>query len=124
MMDAKAFDQWYGSYEATVKKSDANNEYPFAGYFKLMDLCVNKINKFQNLHVLDIGIGTGYLAKQLYPFHTITGIDFSDNMLAHCKETMPLATLIKHDMGLGFPNLNQKFDVIVATYSLHHLKDI
>ena len=37
MLDEKGFDTWSKSYDASVKQSDENHQYPFAGYEKVLD---------------------------------------------------------------------------------------
>lgn len=48
------------------------NEYPFAGYKKILNTIYNEVMQF------DIGFGTGILTSKLYEKgHHIDGIDFS-----------------------------------------------
>ena len=76
--------------------------------------------------VLDIGFGTGTLTTRLYEQGcTIYGQDFSAEMIKLASEKMPLAHLYQGDFtqGLAESLKCQKYDYIVATYSLHHLTD-
>jgi len=77
--------------------------------------------------VLDVGIGTGTLAKRLYDDgYTITGLDFSEKMLDASAQKMPEALLLQHDFSEGLPETLQsmRFDAVVCTYAIHHLDDL
>ena len=76
--------------------------------------------------MLDIGFGTATLAAKLYEHGLkIYGQDFSEIMIAVAKEKMPEAKLYRGDFSKGLvEELKQnKYDAMIATYSLHHLTD-
>lgn len=76
--------------------------------------------------VLDIGFGTGTLTTALYEKGlTVFGQDFSEEMIKIAKEKMPKAKLFAGDFTKGLVEslMENKYDVIIATYSLHHLTD-
>lgn len=126
MLDNYGFDLWADGYEKTVQLSDENNEYPFAGYKKLLNAVYSSVMIKASPKVLDIGIGTGVLSSRLYEAkNEITGIDFSDEMLKISKEKMPHARLIKCDISKGLPTeiKNEKFDFVISTYAFHHLTE-
>ncbi|MDR0294363.1 MAG: class I SAM-dependent methyltransferase [Oscillospiraceae bacterium] len=127
MLDNHGFDMWADGYDKSVNISDNENEYPFAGYKKIMNAIYGKVMEKSPAKVLDIGIGTGTLAFKLYEAgNDITGIDFSMEMLNQAKARMLNAKLIQHDFSQGLPcELNEiKFDFIISTYALHHLEDM
>ncbi len=79
-----------------------------------------------NAAVLDIGFGTGTLTTKLYENGcVIYGQDFSAKMVELASKKMPDAHLYHGDFSRGLVEpLSQKtYDFIVATYSIHHLKD-
>jgi len=126
MVDCYVFDVWSGDYDEDVRVADENNDYPFAGYRKIMDFIYTTVTKQCPANVLDIGIGTGTLAAALYEYgQTITGIDFSSEMLAIAKPKMPNATFYQYDFTEGLPpeTIGKKYDFIISTYALHHLPD-
>jgi len=126
MLDSKGFDLWADGYDAAVQISDDDDKYPFAGYKDVLAVIYADIMEKHPCNVLDIGIGTAVLAEQLYKNgNSITGVDFSQKMLAAAQEKMPEATLFCHDFTQSLPSkLNgQSFDFIVMTYSIHHLDD-
>jgi len=126
MLDNHGFNLWAGDYDEAVEASDDDNTYPFAGYKDLMNVIYGTVMSQNPTTVLDIGIGTGTLTFKLYESGIkITGIDFSDEMLAIVREKMPTATLIKHDFTKGMPAevRGAKYDFIISTYALHHLTD-
>ena len=126
MLDSKGFDLWSNNYDTQVEISDEENVYPFAGYKKVLSTVYEKVRKQNPKNILDIGFGTGILAKKLYDDgYNIYGIDFSNEMLKKAKQKMPSAELLQFDFTDGLPKeFEQKqFDVILSTYAIHHIDD-
>ena len=126
MLDSKGFDLWSGDYDKTVNVTDINNNYPFAGYKDLLNSIYRTIMNKRPATILDIGIGTGTLALKLYEGgNSITGIDFSKDMLEKTKSKMPEAILFECDFSKGLPPelQDRKYDFIISTYAFHHLSD-
>lgn len=126
MLDNKGFDLWADGYDKNVGVSDEENTYPFAGYKDVLGTIYKIIMDKPNVVVLDTGFGTGTLTTKLYENGcTIYGQDFSARMIELASEKMPNAHLYQGDFtqGLVEPLLAQRYDFIVATYSLHHLTD-
>ena len=126
MIDYHVFDVWAGGYDEEVRLANENNAYPFAGYKKIMDFIYSAVIKQNATKVLDVGVGTGTIAAALYENgQTITGIDFSSEMLAIAKQKMPNATFFQCDFVDGLPPeiIGEKYDFIISTYTLHHLPD-
>jgi len=126
MKNNDGFDLWADSYDCSVKDADESNQYPFAGYKNLMNAIYGKIMIQAPVKVFDIGFGTAMLTAKLYDGgNSISGIDFSMNMLEIAQTKMPNANLLQWDFTQGVPPVfeEEKFDFIIATYSLHHLTD-
>ena len=127
MLNNKGFDLWADDYDKSVGLSDEDGTYPFAGYKTILNEIYNRVLNFPSKHVLDIGFGTGALTSKLYEQGCmIYGQDFSDRMIELAQAKMPNAKLFQGDFsnGLVEPLLQQKYDAIIATYSLHHLTDL
>lgn len=126
MLSNKGFDLWADNYDKSVGVSDEDGIYPFAGYKIILNQIYNRVlNSFAKT-ILDIGFGTGTLTTKLYEQGCIIyGQDFSDRMIEIAQEKMPKAKLFQGDFsdGLERPLLLNKYDAIIATYSLHHLTD-
>ena len=126
MLNNKGFDLWADDYDKSVGLSDEDGTYPFAGYKAILNEIYNRVLSAFAKTVLDIGFGTGTLTSKLYEQGCeIYGQDFSDRMIALAQEKMPDARLFQGDFsnGLVEPLMRQKYDAIIATYSLHHLTD-
>lgn len=126
MLNDKGFDLWADHYDETVGLSDESDTYPFAGYKEVLNRIYRRVLAMGKPRVLDIGFGTGTLTAKLYEQGCeIWGQDFSRNMLETAQAKMPHAHLFQGDFsqGLAAPLLEQRYDAVVATYSLHHLTD-
>ncbi len=124
MLNHKGFDLWADSYDQTVNACEESNEYPFAGYRQVLGEIYRAVREGDGRKVLDIGFGTGVLAKKLYDNgYTVYGIDFSEKMVEIAREKMPQAVLLWHNFSKGFPALWEAeiFDTAVCTYAVHHL---
>ena len=126
MLDNKGFDLWAEGYDKSVGLSDDDNSYPFAGYREILNQIYNEVLSLKAKKVLDIGFGTATLTSRLYEKGIeIYGQDFSKEMFDIAKEKMPHAKLYFKDFSRGLDEalLTNKYDAIIATYSLHHLAD-
>lgn len=126
MLSSEGFDLWADGYDISVGLSDEENTYPFAGYRQVLNRIYQQVLKEESPCVLDIGFGTGTLTAKLYEQGChIWGLDFSERMIELAKAKMPEAVLVQGDFSKGLPDClkEQKYDAIVATYSLHHLED-
>jgi putative AdoMet-dependent methyltransferase len=126
VLNKQGFNLWADNYDNTVQISEENNDYPFAAYKQILNVIFNEVMQKNCSKVLDIGFGTGVLTSKLYENrHQIDGLDFSPKMISIAKAKMPEAHLIEWDISKGLPSeiLNNRYDSIVSTYTLHHLKD-
>ena len=125
MLDNKGFDVWAEEYDTSVKLSNEDNTYPFAGYNEIIYKIYKKVISKSNATVLDIGFGTGTLTQKLYQYGCdIYGQDFSLRMIELASNRMPNANLYQGDFTKGVVEQLKKrlYDFIIATYSIHHLK--
>lgn len=126
MLNNKGFDLWADGYDKSVGLSDEDGSYPFAGYRAILNTIYNRVLDGGKT-VLDIGFGTGTLTAKLYEQGcTIFGQDFSARMIELAQGKMPKARLYQGDFtqGLVLALQEQKYDAIIATYSMHHLTDV
>ncbi len=126
MLDKFGFDLWAEDYDKTVEISESEDEYPFAGYKSVLAYIYDAVRKMKAKKVLDIGFGTAILSKKLYDDGLeIHGQDFSKNMLDIALQKMPKAKLYEGDFAKALDKniLNEKYDAILATYSIHHIID-
>ena len=126
MLDNKGFDLWADGYDKTVGLSDEDQSYPFAGSKSVLARIYQLVMAKEKAKVLDIGFGTATLTKRLYEQNCeIWGQDFSSRMIELASAKMPNAHLFQADFSQGLvePLLQNSYDFIIATYSLHHLTD-
>lgn len=126
MLNDKGFDLWADGYDKSVGMSDEDGTYPFAGYKQILNEIYNRVLTNKCDTVLDIGFGTGALTNKLYEKGCrIWGQDFSGRMIELAKAKMPEAELYQGDFSKGLAEelKHNRYDTIIATYSLHHLTD-
>ncbi len=125
LMDAAGFDAWQARYEADVAACEAAGDYPFAGYTELQQQIFDIVHAREGVSALELGCGTGKLLGRLAAAgHPVTGLDFSENMLAAAAQNARNASLVKAGVLQAPQTLaGQKYDCIYAAYALHHLTD-
>lgn len=126
MLNNRGFDLWADGYDRSVGLSDEEGSYPFAGYKAVLNRIYNAVLGAAQKSVLDIGFGTGTLTAKLHEQGcTIFGQDFSPKMIELAQSKMPGAKLYCGDFsqGLVAELTKNRYDAIIATYSLHHLSD-
>jgi len=123
----KLFDRLAADYDQTVEESDRLRQFPFAGYDEVLTMIANQVmgaTHITQAKILDLGIGTGQLYQKLPPEKfRLYGFDISEKMLEQSRLRYPEAILLHHDFLKGIPEAfkEEKYDFIIATYSLHHL---
>lgn len=126
MLNNQGFDLWADNYDASVGVSDEEGTYPFAGYKEVLNIIFNRVLTHPGKTVLDIGFGTATLTAKLYENGCIVyGQDFSRKMIELAQKKMPDAALFQGDFSQGLVSelTRNRYDSILATYSLHHLSD-
>ncbi len=126
IMNAEGFDAWAEDYDEAVRACDAAGEYPFAGYAALLDQMTEIVHAREGVSVLDLGCGTGALDARLAALgHPVTGLDFSEKMLAQAQKRVPGGRFVRGELGKPLPPEleGETFDCILAAYSIHHLPD-
>ncbi len=117
-MEAQDFDAWSKSYDESVQKQET---YPFAGYDEIV---MEVIQQTVGPKVLDLGIGTGNIASELYHRDfDILGLDFSEEMLKIAQEKMPNADLRLYDANETLPEFDHDFNTVIMTYFIHHFHE-
>lgn len=127
MLSSHDFDLWADDYEQSVAQSHAAGEYPFAGYPQVLGAVYRHIRRGGGSRYLDVGLGTGVLARRLYgDGYSVYGLDFSPRMIEAAQEKMPKARLLCRDFSQGLPEewREERFDAIACTYAIHHLDDV
>jgi SAM-dependent methyltransferase len=96
----------------------------------LFDLILDRISGLPNSHVLELGLGPGYMARHILernPTITYEGLDFSEVFFDVARKTiadlLPRVTLTKADlMDQSWPrSLSRQPGAIISTWALHDL---
>lgn len=123
-MNKKLFNEWAYTYNDSILRSEQDQTYPFYGYGLIQRYIHDIIHPDESANILEMGIGTGMMTKSLYNQNrSITGVDFSEEMIKKAKEIMPNNQYINSDFFQAVPLLSgRQFDYILFSYSIHHLK--
>lgn len=122
MLSSIGFDSWAGGYDDSISR--LSEGYPFEGYYEVLSFVNRCVDLSIGTRVLDIGVGTGLLTKELYRHGAeIYGIDFSPKMLELARSIMSNGKFFCHDFRNGLPvELKDiKFHYIISSYAIHHL---
>jgi len=116
------FDGWAETYDSAVEASSRI----YARYGEVLDAVVEVARVGPGKRVLDIGTGTGNLAKRcLVRGASVVGLDPSEKMLAQARAKMgghSNADLVQADEPfLRIPFPDAYFDAVVSTYAFHHV---
>jgi len=75
--------------------------------------------------VLEFGCGTGLVGLNIAPFvKTITGIDTSQKMVEKFNEKAKKHNLNAKAYVKDIFEINERFDIVISSMTLHHIKDI
>lgn len=88
----------------------------------IVSLMEQRYPKNGDLHILDIGCGTGAMLDELTPFGTVTGADFSPEALNFCKERADHHSLARADVR-RLPFADNSFDIVTAMDIIEHIDD-
>lgn len=117
--------------EALLWANEANLKRPWR--YDFFDVYVNKVKSLyrENIHVLEIGSGPGFLAQHLlqhYPEIQYTAVDFSQAMHELSKSKLLSSELERTEYRIAdfkqtdwFLSLGQ-FDVVIIHQALHELR--
>lgn len=76
----------------------------------------------QDLDILDVGCGSGWLCQQLVPFGSVTGTDLSDEVLSRAMVNFPQVKFMAGNFfDLEFPQ--DGFDFVISLEVLAHVDD-
>ena len=116
---ASEFDEWAQSYDRSVSQELG---FPFEGYAGVLQKIVSMANPRPGESVLDLGTGTGNLAKLFADRGCeVCGTDFSPVMLEIAGTKVPGARFFLHDAREPIPSaLDRTYDFIVSAYVFHH----
>jgi cyclopropane fatty-acyl-phospholipid synthase-like methyltransferase len=93
----------------------------------IAETILKEISFSKEMSIMDFGSGTGLLLSEIAPFvGKITAVDVSPSMIAVLeskKEAIPCPLEIVQ-MDLTIQSLDRKFDAIISSMTMHHIKDI
>ncbi|HBR95912.1 MAG TPA: class I SAM-dependent methyltransferase [Gammaproteobacteria bacterium] len=88
---------------------------------------LNHIHFEPDMHIMDFGSGTGLLLEKIAPaVGRISAVDISTSMNEQLDKKRPSldCELEIIELDLSQANLDKKFDGIISSMTMHHIKDI
>lgn len=117
------FDHWNFDNQADYYDELVTQQLPgldfYQDYQRVLDTTAKFVNQSNYHCVVEIGIGTGNLAKRFDLSKTIYGVDQSREMLLKAKKKCP-HVLLKLGTYLQLPFTDNFSDVVVSSYAFHH----
>ncbi len=92
----------------------------------IANLILKELDYSKDMNIMDFGSGTGLLLSKIAPnVGKITAIDISKSMneTLESKRDSIECSLDIFEIDLTKENLNQKFDGIISSMTIHHVKD-
>ena len=96
------------------------------GYSALLRWVVDQASAGGSSSVLELGTGTGNLAILLEDFDRMVCVDISANMLGIARAKLadrPNVEYVQADLLQCFEALEERFDVVISAYAIHHLTE-
>ena len=118
---AELFNEWAEDYDEAVESAE---DFPFAGYERVMAEIVRRAAVTPSMRVLDLGTGTGNLAERFVELGCeVWGVDFSAEMLARAREKVPQGHFLRANLLDSLPDeLPPDFQRIVSGYVFHEFR--
>ena len=92
----------------------------------IAEYIIKNIKLEPHMKIMDFGAGTGLLSYFIAPYvHTIVAVDNSPSMLEKFIEKSPefeCETKVL-ELDLSHDNIDEKFDGIISSMTIHHLED-
>jgi cyclopropane fatty-acyl-phospholipid synthase-like methyltransferase len=88
---------------------------------------LKEVSFSKEMNILDFGSGTGLLLSEIAPYvGEITAVDISSAMndVLHSKKEEIKCSLQIVQMDLTKKSLEQKFDAIISSMTIHHVEDV
>jgi 2-polyprenyl-3-methyl-5-hydroxy-6-metoxy-1,4-benzoquinol methylase len=75
-----------------------------------------------DMHIIDLGCGAGWMSERLLAFGNVTAIDLADEVINRARKRVPQVNFLSGDLfDLQLPV--QSFDVVVSLEVLSHVRD-
>lgn len=115
------FSEWSSVYDANVFTGDT---FPFRSYRRVLQRVVDLADAGPGTSVLDLGIGTGNLARLFVDRGCqVLGVDYSTRMLDEAAKKLPdVSTVVADILGPWPSKLPQRYDRLVSAYVFHHFE--
>lgn len=119
--DHWSFDEWASTYDQAVYEFQEGLPF-YEHYDDVLDQTAFIVNEHIG-NVLEIGIGTGNLAKRIQDQQELYGIDQSVQMLIQAKRKLRRVKL-RYGTFMEIPFEDGFFNTIVSSYAFHHCDEV
>ncbi len=112
------------AHKANIYDSDNNR---VTNVDNIANAIIKRISLNQQMHLIDFGSGTGLLLERIAPFvQKITAIDISPAMIVQLEKKRNRLKCELDILGVDLEStdINHKFDGIISSMTMHHVKDV
>jgi cyclopropane fatty-acyl-phospholipid synthase-like methyltransferase len=112
------------AHKANIYDSDNNR---VANVDNIANAIIKRVNLNRQMHLIDFGSGTGLLLERIAPFvQKITAIDISPAMIVQLEKKRHSLKCELDILGVDLEStdITHKFDGIISSMTMHHVKDI
>jgi predicted TPR repeat methyltransferase len=100
-------------------------KHKYRGHLLIENAFKKTHNNIEKIDILDMGCGTGSLAKILRPYaRSLVGVDLSPSMLLKAEEICLYDSLYKKDLSQYLSEVSNHYDTIIAAAVLIHFYDL
>jgi len=87
----------------------------------VLDWIEQRYPRRTDLHILDVGCGTGLMLQEMQPYGTVEGVELSDEALEFCRQRG--CRNVRKASAMELPFADASFDVLTAVDILEHMDD-
>jgi len=105
-------------------KDENGDDLPVASWIEFVDFIGKKLEVTGRSSILEVGCGPGGMLMPYYEAgHKVSGIDYSQSMIAICKQVMPDGDFYTGEANT-LPYGGEKFDALISNSVFHYFPNL
>lgn len=122
--------KWQDKVKTSFSRAAAAYEYTAVVQKQVAQILVSEISKHNPQTILELGVGTGFVTRQLlslYPKALMTAVDISERMLQQLRANVSLTEALRLSLALDDMDqyiLQRPYDLVCSSFALQWSKDV